>query len=373
MRILCDTHTHTLHSRHAYSTLEENVRTAAQAGLELLGSTDHFSSMLGPGVGFEGDPDLRDYQFFINQEVWPRVWHGVTVLRGAEADIVDLDGHLFGHGFPQPRNISLGRYKHALDLDERVLGGVDYAIASVHGKGFAEGASVFETTRMYVRALENPKVLILGHIGRSGVDFDVDEVVSAARDLHSKMTECLEVDGVCGTQDHSFAFELGLFRLTLIVLGRLQYEQRVYPGPDCELPGGVTVRAGDRIYGMHIPSGAPLDREACRASYQKAYEFFGCTKERPLIVHCDSWLLNPDHRWMLPESSRIIGFMNDFTPTRTSRQERFTAAWRIYGHASKLPMEQWPEDNALRRGYLRLLREGRPIQTGEGLLLYRGE
>lgn len=184
MRILCDTHTHTLHSRHAYSTLEENVRAAAQAGLELLGSTDHFSSMLGPGVGFEGDPDLRDYQFFINQEVWPRVWHGVTVLRGAEADIVDLDGHLFGHGFPQPRNISLGRYKHALDLDERVLGGVDYAIASVHGKGFAEGASVSETTRMYVRALENPKVLILGHIGRSGVDFDVDEVVSAARDLH---------------------------------------------------------------------------------------------------------------------------------------------------------------------------------------------
>lgn len=184
MRILCDTHTHTLFSRHAYSTLEENVRAAAEAGLELLGSTDHFSSMLNSAVDFKGNPDLRDYQFFINQDVWPRVWHGVTVLRGAEADIVDLDGNLFGHGFPQPCNISLGLYRHALDLDERVLRGMDYAIASVHGKRFAEGASVAETTRMYVRALENPKVLILGHIGRSGLDFDVDEVVGAARDLH---------------------------------------------------------------------------------------------------------------------------------------------------------------------------------------------
>lgn len=184
MRILCDTHTHTLFSRHAYSTLEENVRAAAEAGLELLGSTDHFSSMLNSTVGFEGNPDLRDYQFFINQDVWPRVWYGVTVLRGVEADIVDLDGNLFGHGFPQPRNISLGLYRQALDLDERVLRGMDYAIASIHGKCFAEGASTAETTRMYVRALENPKVLILGHIGRSGLDFDVDEVVGAARDLH---------------------------------------------------------------------------------------------------------------------------------------------------------------------------------------------
>ena len=200
-----------------------------------------------------------------------------------------------------------------------------------------------------------------------------DCLLGAAKDLHSKMAECLEMEDVCGTQGHSFAFELGFFRLRLFSLGRLQYEERVYPGPDCELPGGVTVRAGDRIYGMHIPSGAPLERQACRDSYQRAFEFFGCTRERPLIVHCNSWLLNPDHRWMLPESSRIIGFMNDFTPTCALPQERFTAAWRIFGKASLLPMEQWPEDNALRRGYLRLLREGRPVQNGQGLLLYRGE
>ena len=44
----CDTHTHTLYSRHAYSTVRENVIAARDAGLELLGITDHFSDMLFP-------------------------------------------------------------------------------------------------------------------------------------------------------------------------------------------------------------------------------------------------------------------------------------------------------------------------------------
>lgn len=44
-RILGDVHTHTLYSRHAYSTIQENVRAASAAGLEILGSTDHLSSI----------------------------------------------------------------------------------------------------------------------------------------------------------------------------------------------------------------------------------------------------------------------------------------------------------------------------------------
>ena len=39
IRISCDVHTHTLASRHAYSTIEENVRAAADQNFELLGST----------------------------------------------------------------------------------------------------------------------------------------------------------------------------------------------------------------------------------------------------------------------------------------------------------------------------------------------
>ena len=48
IRISCDVHTHTLASRHAYSTIEENVRAAADQNFELLGSPDHGSRMLSP-------------------------------------------------------------------------------------------------------------------------------------------------------------------------------------------------------------------------------------------------------------------------------------------------------------------------------------
>ncbi len=85
-----DVHTHTLYSRHAYSTIEENVRAAAEAGLEILGSADHFSGML------YSEQHLRNFQYLINMGVWPRTWHGVTVLHGCEADVVSLDGSLFG-------------------------------------------------------------------------------------------------------------------------------------------------------------------------------------------------------------------------------------------------------------------------------------
>ena len=97
-RILCDTHTHTLFSRHSYSTVEECVRAAAEQGLELYGATDHYSAMLYPE--HNGRHDVRDFQFFMNYDVWPREWHGVQVMHGCEADIVDLEGHLFGYDVP---------------------------------------------------------------------------------------------------------------------------------------------------------------------------------------------------------------------------------------------------------------------------------
>ena len=182
MRILCDTHTHTIFSRHAYSTIDECVRAAAERGLELYGATDHFSCMLFPDR--PGGPSLRDYQFILNFHDWPRLWHGVYVVRGCEADIVDLEGHLFGHDVPVTHGIAGDAYKEPTTLLASVLKECDYVVASVHGQDFARGASYAEVTEMYLRALEGPKVLTLGHIDRTEAAFDVDAVVTAARDQH---------------------------------------------------------------------------------------------------------------------------------------------------------------------------------------------
>lgn len=188
MRILCDVHNHTLYSRHAYSTIEENVRAAAEAGLELLGSADHFSGMLYPKV--DGQPDLRDYQYFINYSSWPETWHGVRLLHGVEADIVDLEGHLFGWDTTLEAVHEWGSYGPR-NLQEQVFEQCDFVIASIHDPAFAAGASLRQTTRMYVRALDHPQVLALGHVGRAGVPFDVDEVLLAAKE-RNKLIEINE-------------------------------------------------------------------------------------------------------------------------------------------------------------------------------------
>ena len=190
-QIACDVHTHTLFSRHAYSTIAENVSACRDRGIELLGSTDHFSEMLFPGQ------HLRNFQYFLNQNVWPRVWDGVVVLRGAEVDIVSLDGELFGQDIDVPDTIVGRPYREARSLFDHVTEPLDYLIASVHNGEFTNAAPIARTTGMYVRALENPKVFILGHTGRSGVPFDYDEVLTVAKEKH-KLIEInehsLEVD-----------------------------------------------------------------------------------------------------------------------------------------------------------------------------------
>lgn len=190
-RIACDVHTHTVFSRHAYSTIAENVAACRAADVELLGSTDHFSSMLFP------EQHLRNFQYFLNQGCWPRVWDGVVVLRGLEVDIVSLDGGLFGQDIDCPQTIVGRPYREPGSLFDRVTGSMDYLIASVHNGEFTKGAPIARTTNMYVQALENPKVFILGHTGRSGVPFDIDEVLTVAKEKH-KLIEInehsLEID-----------------------------------------------------------------------------------------------------------------------------------------------------------------------------------
>lgn len=178
----CDVHTHTLYSRHAYSTVRENVLAARDAGLELLGVTDHFSDMLFPGTDL-GHADLRDYQHFINMGVLPRVWEGVRLLHGMEADIRTLEGGLFGQEIEVDADITGRPARRPSTLYACATPNCDYVIASVHYKNFADGASLERTTQMYLGALAQPKVLVLGHTGRAGVPFDVREVVGEAARL----------------------------------------------------------------------------------------------------------------------------------------------------------------------------------------------
>ena len=194
--------------------------------------------------------------------------------------------------------------------------------------------------------------------------------VDSASDLNTKLAECRVHFGVCGTA--SYQWQIKFFHLRLITLGRLTYETRPYTGPEYN-GHGFSLREGDSLLGLHIPSGSFFGRETRMDSYRRAYAFYGCTKEKPLIVHCNSWLLNPDHREMLSPSSNIIDFMNDFDIVSDWERPEFPDAWRVFGRAADGPRESWPADNSLRRGYLKLLAEGKSPKNGHGILIFDGE
>ncbi len=146
MQIIADTHCHTLASTHAYSTLTEVVRAAADKGLLCVGITDHGRAM--PGAPREW--------YFDNLDVVPDVLFGVRVLRGIEANIIDFEGKL--------------------DERTRILGQLDWVIASMHEPTMKSG-SADDYTRAWLCAAENPLVHVIGHSGSPAFPFDYERVI----------------------------------------------------------------------------------------------------------------------------------------------------------------------------------------------------
>lgn len=138
MQLLADLHTHTLVSHHAYSSLRENCLFAAQRGLKMLATTDHAY----------GAPDSANDWHFASMWIVPRVVEGVCHLRGAEANIMAMDG--------------------GIDLNDRDQRFVDILIASLHTYCI-KPADAQAHTSAYLGALANPYVDILGHPDRKSV------------------------------------------------------------------------------------------------------------------------------------------------------------------------------------------------------------
>ena len=153
------------------------------------------------------------------------------------------------------------------------------------------------------------------------------------------------------------------------------YENVTYEGEVPYEKNGCVVRPGDKVKSVHIPSsGEPFDQAARLASYKKAYQFF---KEElqggPLVCVCGSWLLYPPYRGILSPTSNVVSFAGDWDILSSQESEEFHDAWRVFGAASKLPPEQWPEDTSMRRAYKKWILEGHKAGSGFGVLLFDGE
>lgn len=148
-----DLHTHTIASGHAYNTIYEMARSAADKGLALLGIADH-----GPGM-----PIAVPKNYFNNVRMLPRELYGVKTMFGCEVNILDYSGNI--------------------DLEEKALGRIDFAVASFHKPCFKAG-TITQNTQAYLGAMENPYVQIIGHPDESDFPVDYETLVCAAKEHH---------------------------------------------------------------------------------------------------------------------------------------------------------------------------------------------
>jgi len=168
MRPQIDTHTHTLLSGHAHSTLLENASAAAEIGLDGFVLTDHGPLIPGASPAFV----VTTYRFF------PPEIKGVRVYHGVEANIAGDEG--------------------GLDIEERYLKQLDYVIAGLHEFVQLSSGRVKDTDTV-LAAMNNPYVDVISHPDNPAYDLDYEAVIKET----ARLGKLMEVN------DHSFQFRKG--------------------------------------------------------------------------------------------------------------------------------------------------------------------
>lgn len=149
-----DVHTHTLASGHAYGTITEMARAAADKGLSLLGITEHASGIPGTCA------DL----YFANLPVVPRQMFGIDLLLGAEINILDHAG--------------------TLSMAPKLIDTLDLRIAGIHEQCYTFG-TIEENTHAVLQAIRNPAIDIISHPDDGNCPLDYDILVLEAKRHHT--------------------------------------------------------------------------------------------------------------------------------------------------------------------------------------------
>ncbi len=168
MNIEVDTHTHTVLSGHAHSTLLENAAAAAAKGLKGFVLSDHGPMLPGACPEF----NLGTYPFL------PSHLSSVRVYPGIEANIIDFSG--------------------TIDVREKYVKFIDYVIAGLHEVVMMPGTKA-QNTQAVIGALLNPHVDIIAHPDNAAYALDYEAVVKEA----ARLNKLLEVNS------HSFSFRKG--------------------------------------------------------------------------------------------------------------------------------------------------------------------
>ena len=160
------------------------------------------------------------------------------------------------------------------------------------------------------------------------------------------------------------------FQLKRFALGRLQFELIAFD--DEYEKDGLVLHKSSPVINVHIPSCGKLDYAKVQKSYEKAAVFYRAEfTEHPLVFVCESWLLFPANKEILPEHSNIRSFLADYDVYRT--RENNKDLWRIYYGAEQNGFEHLPESTGLERAYKNWLLSGHMAGQSWGVYRYGQE
>ena len=155
LKLIADTHSHTLVSGHAYNTIREMVQAAASKGIKLFAITEHAPEM----------PGTCAQIYFENLNIIPREMEGIQVLFGAEVNILDEEGNI--------------------DLYPELCERLDIVIASIHGPCFHAEHTKEAVTQAYLNVMEKPYINVIGHPDDARFPVDAESLVKKAKETNT--------------------------------------------------------------------------------------------------------------------------------------------------------------------------------------------
>ncbi len=204
-----------------------------------------------------------------------------------------------------------------------------------------------------------------------GVDMKIYH--DSMTDMRIKLMECREVKGewgsfVCTWFDRFFLFER-------FALGRLQFETEEYPA---DIPAykkcGLTVKGGDTVINMHIPSGSRMPYEQVVESYKKAYDFFSrYTVDGKMVFFGHSWLFYHSMFEICEKGTNTYNFIKDFDVLSEHEDPNYRDAWRLFGVEYKGDPKALLANSGLRRNVVKWLDDGKKMGEAYAVLVFDGE
>ena len=152
--------------------------------------------------------------------------------------------------------------------------------------------------------------------------------------------------------------------LLLFRIGELEFEIVSEEGEKAEM--SQSEKRSPYLLHVHIPSDADLSPECCDESFRMADQFFAehFPETAGSKFACDSWLLSPALKELLPKGSRILQFQNRFEVKSWNKEEDAYLEWVF--KRKDLPLEKLPEETSLQRKMKAYVLQGGKIGEAYG-------